>query len=98
MAITRTFLFPRCVLPLCGALLFILAAAAQQVSISGTVRDIQKLPIPDVSITLTTGNQAGQRRATTDAQGTFLIEGLTAGSYRLVYERAGFSTVTRSGT
>ncbi len=51
----------------------------------------EKLPLPTVKVTVT-----GMRKAAvTNAEGIFLAEDLPAGTYRVVFELAGFLTETR---
>jgi iron complex outermembrane receptor protein len=68
-------------------------ANAQQLSISGTVRDAQAVA-PGVSVTLR-GPAGGTAQATTDGMGQYRFEGLTAGQYELTFAREGFETTTR---
>ena len=79
------------------ALLFPWGAIAQSLAISGTVADIQSVPIAEATVTLTTGSAAGRRTAASDGSGRYSFTGLTEGSYRLTFEHAGFQAATRSG-
>lgn len=73
-------------------------AAAQSLSIKGTVTDNQSMAVPDVTVSLTTARAAGRRTAMTNGAGEYSFDALSAGSYQLVFDRAGFAAVTRSGT
>jgi outer membrane receptor protein involved in Fe transport len=68
--------------------------SAQTISISGTVTDTQAV-LPGVAVTLRS-DAIPARSTMTDAQGTFLFEGVTAGSYDLTFTREGFEGVTRT--
>jgi iron complex outermembrane recepter protein len=68
--------------------------SAQQLSISGTVSDPQAV-IPGVQISLRDPSGA-VRQTTTDDQGHYTFEALSAGSYELSFARKGFETMTRN--
>jgi len=67
---------------------------AQQLSISGTVRDAGGV-VPDASVTLRAGGNA-LRTTTTDAMGHYSFDGLRASYYELSFVKAGFDPVTRN--
>jgi len=73
-------------------------ALAQAPTIHGTVTDAQSVAMPGVTVTLTTGAAAGRRITTTDGSGEYRFDGMTPGTFRLVFDRAGFELVTRAGT
>lgn len=74
-----------------------LAANAQSLTISGTVADVQSVPIADTTVTLTTSGQAGRKVATSNGSGQYTFSGLSEGSYHLTFDHAGFEGATRSG-
>ncbi len=87
--------------PAAYALLFVatvhVAAFAQGVqtgTLRGLVRDQQGLPVPGVTVTVTSSNLQGARTATTIESGAYVLPQLPAGDYQVKYELSGFSTVT----
>jgi len=56
-------------------------------AVAGRITDGQARPIAGVTLTVTPGN----RTATTDAQGRYLLDGLSAGTYLLTPVRPGFT-------
>jgi iron complex outermembrane receptor protein len=77
---------------LCGA------ASSQSLSLTGTVSDVQSVPISDVTVSLITSAAAGRRLITmTDNSGQYSFENLEPGSYQLTFQRAGFESVSRGG-
>jgi hypothetical protein len=87
---------PRVVL-LVGALVcFPAESPAQQVSLSGTVRDTSGV-VPGATVVLGSGgNQLST--ATTDDAGVYRFSGLAAGSYELSFVMRGFETAVRNVT
>ena len=77
-------------------LLFALECSAQELSLSGTVRDADGL-VPDATVTLRQGGTA-PRTATTDGKGTYSFSGLASGYYEISFVKDGFATVTRTLT
>lgn len=72
------------------------AGLAQQLSISGTVRDADGV-VPNAMVALRgAGTGAAVRTAMTDGMGNYRFEGLTAGSYELSFTREGFEPVIRN--
>lgn len=71
--------------------------AAQSLSLKGTVTDNQSKPIADVTVSLTMTGAAGRRTARTSLSGEYSFDSVNAGSYQLVFDRAGFEAVTRGG-
>jgi carboxypeptidase family protein/TonB-dependent receptor-like protein len=91
---------------ICSVVIMLVLGAARttdaQVSattgaIVGTVTDNSKAVMPGVSITAGGPALMGARTAVTDAQGAYRIPTLPPGVYQLVFEIAGFGTVTRTG-
>jgi iron complex outermembrane receptor protein len=71
-------------------------SAAQQLSLSGTVRDSTGV-VPGATVTLSAGgNQIST--ATTDGSGNYRFDALTAGSVELTVTMRGFETVVRNVT
>lgn len=85
--------FPCCV----STLLWISPSLAQTFTLSGTVTDTQDLPVPGTTVTLTLASRAGRKVASADADGKYSFPDLSSGTYELVFDRAGFETITRSG-
>jgi iron complex outermembrane recepter protein len=61
--------------------------------VTGVVSDPQGLATPGVTVTLTSGTGA-IRTTVTDADGRFVFESLTPGSYEVSFELSGFSAQT----
>src|SRR5262245_15135972 len=84
-----------------GVLCAILAvpAAAQTVrtgGIEGTVQDATGGPLPGVTVTLTSpALQVPQMSKATEGQGEYQFSALPQGSYRVTFELAGFTKLTR---
>jgi outer membrane receptor protein involved in Fe transport len=81
----------------CGVVaLFVLTAATQVYtqSVSGTVTDANNAPIADAAVKIVVGT-AVRSSSTTDAAGTFALDGAAADA-RLVVEAAGFAEYERS--
>jgi iron complex outermembrane receptor protein len=75
-------------------LLFASEGAAQQLSLSGTVRDTTGV-VPDATVTLSSGGtEIGSTR--TDQSGAYRFTGLSAGSYEVAAAMAGFETAVRT--
>ena len=69
---------------------------AQELSLSGTVRDADGV-VPEAMITVSSG-AAAPRVATTDSAGVYSFSNLSAGYYQLSFAKVGYDTVTRSLT
>ncbi|MDX1981530.1 MAG: TonB-dependent receptor, partial [Bryobacteraceae bacterium] len=67
-------------------------APAQEItgSITGTVSDNTGAVVPEANIVAVNLDTAAEARATTDANGNFLLPVLRAGRYRVTVERTGF--------
>ena len=79
------------------AISFASAAEAQQgsSSIRGRVTDDQKAVLPGVAIVVTHAESGNIREATTTADGTYLVQGLVPGPYKIAAQLAGFSRLTQ---
>jgi len=69
-------------------------ALAQQLSISGTVRDASGV-VPDATVTLRAGGSA-PRVTSTDPMGRYAFTGLPPTYYEISFAKGGFETVTRN--
>jgi len=69
------------------------AAAIDKGSISGSVKDTDKLPITGVVVT----TDPASVMAMTDAQGAFTLSGISVGSYSVVAAFPGYTTYTLTG-
>src|SRR5690349_191146 len=84
----------RSVLILAILLIWASDGAAQQLSLSGTVRDTTG-PVPGATVTLARSGAADQTM-TTDQSGHYQFTGLAAGSVELTVAMRGFETVVRN--
>ena len=71
------------------------AQGVQTGTVRGVVQDEQGLPIPGVTVTVTSPALQGPRVVVTDASGSFVFPNLPPGPYSVVFELSGFGTVTR---
>src|SRR5690348_7139991 len=71
------------------------AQGVQTGTIRGAVTDQQGLPVPGVTVTVTSPALQGERTVVTDAQGLYSIPALPAGAYTVRYELSGFTTIER---
>ena len=92
----RALLRARFVLPVIILCAFASESVAQQLSLSGTVRDNAGV-IPGATVILSAGgNQVGM--ATTDETGSYRFPGLMAGTFELTFSMRGFETLVRTVT
>jgi len=75
---------------------FSIDSAAQQLSLSGTVRDADGV-VPEATVTLRAAG-AAPVTATTDGMGSYNFSGLASGFYELSFSKAGYDTVTHNLT
>ena len=66
-------------------------------SINGAVTDESAATIPGATVTISGASQMGTRSTVTDERGLYRFTNLAPGTYRLVYELAGFQTLSREG-
>ena len=66
-------------------------------SLTGTVVDQNQAPVPGVSITATNSATGEQRSAITNENGIYTLPVLTTGTYKLLFQKAGFKTATSEG-
>ena len=76
-------------------LLWPLMLHAQEVALTGTVTDSTGAVLPGVSVTATHTDSGNTFAGVTDASGTYALNALRTGSYKLRVELAGFSTIMR---
>jgi len=85
----------------CAALCLVAVFASAQSTtgtISGRVVDAQGLPIPGVTVTLTSPNLQGTRETVTSGNGDYIVSLLPSGVYAVTFELSGFGQQTRSVT
>src|SRR6516162_6791243 len=73
-----------------------LAQGVQTGTIRGTVKDMQELAVPGVTVTVTSPALQGGRSTGTDSQGNYTLALLPAGLYSVKYELQAFSPGQRS--
>jgi len=78
-----------------SVLVALLGAQSPRGNLSGTVTDTSGAPLPGVTITL---SGVERRTAVTNARGQFTFVGLLHGSYEILAELPGFSTVALKAT
>lgn len=74
-------------------------SVAQQVTatLSGSVKDSTGAMVPEAALNATNVSTGVAAKTTSDAAGNYIFPSLTAGTYTLSAERAGFSTTVISG-
>lgn len=83
-------------LPLVLTLVAAAPLAAQTPSrLVGTVRDNQGGVLPGVTVTASSPSLIGAQTAVSEGNGTYQFPALPAGTYRVVFDLAGFQSVTR---
>src|SRR4051812_29895812 len=65
-------------------------------TIRGHVNDAQGLPLPGVTVSVTSPNLQGTRTAVTAENGDFVITVLPSGTYTVTFELSGFQRATQS--
>ena len=91
----KTFFRARLILPLLVALCVCASdSSAQQLSLSGTVRDSSGV-VPGATVTLASAG-AQVASTTTDQAGNYRFADLRAGSFELSVSLRGYETVTRN--
>jgi hypothetical protein len=86
-----------------GVLLLVVSfttVSAQSIStaqINGTVKDEAGLALPGVSVTLTQTDTALTRSVVTDESGTYIVQNLPIGPYKLEAALQGFKTYAQTG-
>src|SRR4051812_46603921 len=67
------------------------AAQTARAAVSGVVTDAANAPLPTVTVSLTSVDTGLERRIVTDADGTFVIGGLTPGPYVIRVQEDAFA-------
>jgi Carboxypeptidase regulatory-like domain/TonB-dependent Receptor Plug Domain len=71
------------------------AQGVQTGTITGTVKSADGLSLPGATVTATSPALQGQRTATTDVNGVFLLHGLPAGTYIVSFDMPSFKPVRK---
>ena len=74
------------------------AQGSQTGTLSGTVLSQDKLPLPGVTVTITSPALLGTRNTVTDTNGGYIFKGLPAGDYKATFELSGFAGKERTAT
>ena len=74
---------------------FVLSQSRETGAIDGVVIDEERLPLPGVTVTLTSPNLIGTRSAVTDTEGKYRFPSLPPGVYTVKAELPGFATTVR---
>jgi hypothetical protein len=67
----------------------------QSGTISGLVKSADRLPLPGVTVTVTSPSLQGEREAVSDSNGVYYVYGLPAGTYRVFFTIPGFKSTAR---
>jgi hypothetical protein len=82
------------------ALLYLCGGTARAQSTTGTIRghvnDPQGLPLPGVTVSVSSPNLQGSRTAVTAENGDFVITVLPSGTYSVTFELSGFQRVAQT--
>ena len=62
--------------------------------VTGTVLDVQGVPLPAADVTLSASGKLGERNTTAGSDGTFTFSGLPPGQYRLIITSPGLDIYT----
>ena len=81
---------------LCATSAWAFGQGVQTGAIRGAVHDQQGLPVPGVTVTVTSPSLQGPRSVVTATDGAFTVPALPAGDYTITYELSSFGTVTHS--
>src|SRR3954462_9355970 len=71
------------------------AQGVQTGTISGLVKSADRLPLPGVTVTVTSPSLQGEREAVSDSNGVYYVYGLPAGTYRVFFTIPGFKSTAR---
>jgi hypothetical protein len=72
-----------------------LAQGVQTATITGSVKSADGLTLPGVTVTASSPSLQGQRSATTDINGVYIIKGLAPGTYTVSFEMPSFKSVSQ---
>lgn len=73
------------------------AQGVQTGTISGVVQSSDKLPLPGVTVTVSSPNLQGERVEVSDGNGVYYLRGLIPGTYRVSFDISGFQPAVREG-
>jgi len=73
-----------------------LAQGQQSGALGGRVSSVERVPLPGVTVVVTSGALQGKRMAVTDVNGVYSLPGLPPGRYAVTFQMDGMSTVERS--
>src|SRR5712691_8781108 len=91
-------LSPRYAVTLLGLVMSSLIAFGQATtSLRGTLTDPAGAVIPQAVVTLNNAENGAKRRGLSSAEGEYQFLQVAPGTYQLVVEKAGFTTITRDG-
>jgi hypothetical protein len=76
----------------------VLAQGVQTGTIRGAVSDQQDLPLPGVTVTISSPALQGQRTAITAMAGTYVFRALPAGDYQVSFDLSSFAPLKRAAT
>ena len=66
-------------------------------TVSGVVQSSDRLPLPGVTVSVSSPNLQGERTEVTDANGVYALRGLMAGTYRVSFDLSSFKSAVREG-
>lgn len=64
---------------------------------SGVVQSSDRLPLPGVTVSVSSPSLQGERAEVTDANGVYTLRGLMAGTYRVSFDLSSFKPAVREG-
>jgi len=82
----------------CLAITGVSAQGVQTGILRGVIMDAQQLPVPGVTVTVTSPALQGKRTTVTSMEGTYVFSLLPAGAYEVRVELSGFRTTTKKIT
>src|SRR5947209_4903701 len=72
-------------------------AQSDLTSVAGTIRDPSGATVPNATVTIRNTGTGAERKATTDAAGTYNIPSVSAGAYDVTVTAPGFERFQQSG-
>ncbi|MEM9294083.1 MAG: TonB-dependent receptor [Acidobacteriota bacterium] len=75
-----------------------IAQGEQSGTLAGAVKDTSGEALPGVTVTVSSPSLLGERVAYSGSTGEYIIRGLPPGSYKVVFELSGMTTVERTAT
>jgi hypothetical protein len=73
----------------------VVTQGVQTGTVSGTVQSVDRLPLPGVTVSVTSPSLQGGRTTVSDENGVYYVRGLMPGAYRVGFEISGFSPAAR---